>query len=548
MIPIRVTPGEGVASWVSTDIESVSMKISNIRSRLSTLGLALVVLATANLAFAQLGGADPGVAAYPSLLREPIQNRVYQRNAAGKADIAVSLGDDAKGLKITGVTVNGLTAIHYRDEVLSGVPTGGPYEAIISVEQDGRTGQFVAGPFFVGDLWVLAGQSNMEGVGDLTDVTPPNDFVMLLGMDGKWTKAEEPLHWLVDSPDPVHSGDPATREERSKNQHKNRTKGAGLGLPFASVMVNNTGVPIGLVACAHGGTSMEQWSPAKKDDGGNSLYGSMLRQVKLAGGKVKGVLWYQGESDANPTAVELFQQKFTEFIAAVRADFGRPELPFYYVQIGRFIMNAPPIHWNKIQDIQRTIPETVPNTAVISVLDLELDDLIHVGTQGLKRAGTRLAKVALRNQFGRVGAGTPTFDHVSKGLNNTIVVHFKDVNFTGENQNANLNATVQTPPMNDPSNDELGVFAAAQPAVGLKPVRHVAGFSIRKADGTPLQTIFDARVGTSKNTVVLKLTGKLPDEPISLWYGWGYDPICNLVDSADMAVPMFGPISLDGVK
>jgi len=30
---------------------------------------------------------------------------------------------------------------------------------------------------------------------------------------------------------------------------------------------------------------MEQWNPAKKALGGNSLYGSMLRQVKLAGAK-----------------------------------------------------------------------------------------------------------------------------------------------------------------------------------------------------------------------------------------------------------------------
>ena len=123
-------------------------------------------------------------------------------------------------------------------------------------------------------------------------------------MDGTWARAEEPLHWLVDSPDPVHSGDPKDRAKRSAEQHKTRTKGAGLGLPFAVAMVEQTRVPIGLVCTAHGGTSMEQWNPAKKGEGGNSLYGSFLRQVKLAGGKVKGVLWYQGESDASPRGLE----------------------------------------------------------------------------------------------------------------------------------------------------------------------------------------------------------------------------------------------------
>ena len=120
----------------------------------------------------------------------------------------------------------------------------------------------VVGPVFVGDLWVLAGQSNMEGVGDLIDVTPPHPMVMNLGMNGKWARAEEPLHWLVDSPDPVHSGNPNDRAGRSAQQHRTRAKGAGLGLPFAVALVEQTRVPIGLVACAHGGTSMEQWNPA----------------------------------------------------------------------------------------------------------------------------------------------------------------------------------------------------------------------------------------------------------------------------------------------
>ena len=220
-------------------------------------------------------------------------------------------------------------------------------------------------------------------------------------MDGKWAQAEEPLHWLVDSPDPVHSGDPKTRAERSAEEHKTRTKGAGLGLPFAVAMVEQTGVPIGLVACAHGGTSMEQWNPAKKGEGGNSLYGSMLRQVQLAGGKVKGVLWYQGESDAiGGEAWKVYPKVFADFIAAVRSDFGQPELPFYYVQIGRFVTGGDPKGWNAVQDAQRRLPERVPNTAVVSVIDLELDDVHprrHPGPEaGRPAAGADRPARALR--------------------------------------------------------------------------------------------------------------------------------------------------------
>ena len=390
---------------------------------------------------------------------------------------------------------------------------------------------------------MLAGQSNMEGVGDLIDVTPPNPRVMLLGMDDKWAPAEEPLHWLVDSPDPVHSGDPSTRAERSAQFHKARNKGAGLGLPFAVAMVESTGVPIGLIASAHGGTSMEQWNPAKKEQGGNSLYGSMLRQVKLAGGKVRGVLWYQGESDAMGGAWKVYPKVFSDFIAAVRSDFGQPELPFYYVQIGRFVNGADPKGWNVVQDAQRVLVDRVPNTAVVSVIDLELDDGIHVGTQGLKRAGQRLARIAQRELFGQIGATTPTFDRVSKGPHNTLAVKFKGVNM-GSARPSRMGGRRHDGRPNDGSGRHVNSSPGETSGIGLKPERHIAGFSIRKEDGTALPLIFEAGIGKARDTVVLKLSGAVP-AGASLWYGYGMDPYCNLADGSDMAVPVFGPIALD---
>ena len=84
----------------------------------------------------------------------------------------------------------------------------------------------------------------------------------------------------------------------------------------------------------------------------------------------------------------------------------------------------------------------------------------------------------------------------------------------------------------------------AQAVVGLKPSRHIAGFSIRKEDGTEIPLIFDAAVGQARDTVILKLTGPCPRRAF-LWYGYGFDPYCNLTDALDMAVPVFGPIPLD---
>jgi hypothetical protein len=475
--------------------------------------------------------AGQGSGGPPVPIKSPVPHQVVQRDARGLGEIPVALPDDLKGVEITGAEVQisvpdqgrrTIPGTRYVDGKIEHVPAGGPYIVTVFYKRRGESaadGWTEIRPVFVGDLWVLAGQSNMEGVGKLVDVTPPHEGVMALGMDGKWVQAEEPLHWLVDSPDPVHSGNPADRAKRSAEVHRKRSDGAGLGLPFAAAMVEATDVPVGLVICAHGGTSMEQWSPSKKDQGGNSLYGSMLRQVKLAGGKVKGVLWYQGESDANEKAAPGYRKSFVDFIGAVRSDFDRPDLPFYFVQIGRFINDSPPTHWNAIQEAQRVIPDEVANTAVVATVDLELDDMIHVGTPGHKRLGQRLANITLREQFGHMGASTPTLDRVTRGPGNTLVVKFRGVNRT---------------------EDEDGV-------IGLAPERHIAGFSIRKADGKEVPLIFDARVGPSRDAVVLKLIGPVP-EGASLWYGWGRDPYCNLVDALDMAVPVFGPIPLDGIK
>ncbi|HWE34966.1 MAG TPA: sialate O-acetylesterase [Isosphaeraceae bacterium] len=490
------------------------------------LSIALLALLAPAFAVAQqLGGVE-------AELKEPTDQQVYQRDERGRAPIPVRLeakkGEakirDAHVLVKKGSDPNTppsfeVEGVEFADGVLKNVPTGGPYEVRVMTE-GGQ--EYAADDVFVGDLWVLAGQSNMEGYGDLTDVAPPHEKVMALGMDGEWRRAEEPLHWLVDSPDPIHSGDPSDREQRSKQQHKNRRKGAGLGLPFATAMVEATGVPVGLIPCAHGGTSMEQWSPSKKDEGGKSLYGSMIRQIKLAGGKVKGVLWYQGESDANEKAAKEYPKAFADFIRAVRRDLDEPALPFYYVQIGRVVgpmFDAK--HWNAIQEAQRTLPDRVANTAVVAAVDLELDDLIHVGVQGHKRLGKRLAGVALRELFSHGdGRSAPNLDRVTRVGNHTLHVKFKGINESKQGDGT--------------------VF-------GLWRGDHHTGFSIRKADGTLVPLVYEATTAHGPpDTVTLKLNGDIPPGSF-LWYGYGLDPAAVLTDQHDMAIPVFGPIALDDI-
>jgi sialate O-acetylesterase len=496
------------------------------------------LIAFATILLGQVADAPVRQLAAADVLESPMPGAVFQRDANDRARVVLRFREPYRNAKVAQVWTSPHALEQEANELV--IDESGSIELPTGFHHLGARIETPEGPaelnlvLHVGDLWILAGQSNMEGYGDLEDVMPPDEMVRVLGMNGKWSRAEEPLHTLVDSPDPVHSGDPATRADRAKAARLSRKKGTGLGLPFGVYVARATGLPIGLVACAHGGTSMAQWDPAKKADGGNSLYGSMIRQVGLAGGKVKGVLWYQGESDADPEASKKYHEVMTRFIESVRSDLGTPELPFYLVQIGRFVRpgGGDPADWNTVQDAQRRLPEEIANSGVVASIDLELDDLIHVGTQGQKR-------LALREVYGQMGATTPTYDRVTRGPNNSLIVRFKGVNRT---QSEPIRRSLPGLPevnLSNPPHDTQSLF-------GLQPLRRVAGFSIADAEGKDLPLIFDASVGPTRETVVLKLIGEVP-KGASLWYGRGYDPVCDLVDSFDMAVPVFGPIPLDSV-
>ncbi len=172
-----------------------------------------------------------------------------------RREIPIVLDNSDKHATLIEVHVNGPSgAIHGTklvDGKLVGVPVGGPYTVTCRIAVDNRTVTMTAGPIFVGDLWVLAGQSNMEGVGDLIDVTPPHPRVSLLGMDGKWAPGRGALALAGRLAGPCSLGRPQDAHRAiDARRTRARSKGAGLGLPFAVALVEATGVPIGLVACA----------------------------------------------------------------------------------------------------------------------------------------------------------------------------------------------------------------------------------------------------------------------------------------------------------
>lgn len=103
-------------------------------------------------------------------------------------------------------------------------------------------------------------------------------------------------------------------------QRRNREHGAGLGIPFAKEVRQHVQAPIGLIVCSHSGTSMAHWDYRLADQGGRSFYGALLRRVRKLGGKVKGCLWYQGESDTGAETAPRYYDAMVSWMAALRKD------------------------------------------------------------------------------------------------------------------------------------------------------------------------------------------------------------------------------------
>lgn len=135
----------------------------------------------------------------------------------------------------------------------------------------------------------------------------PDPSIHRLSAHLRWEEAREPLHVDIDSA---------------------KTCGVGPGMVFARAVLATTGSPIGLVPCAVGGTAIREWEKGEK------LYEQMVRRARSAqsnGGRIRALLWYQGESDTTHHAASIYKTNMEKLIADVRSDLGLPELPILQV-------------------------------------------------------------------------------------------------------------------------------------------------------------------------------------------------------------------------
>ncbi|NKB68264.1 MAG: sialate O-acetylesterase [Candidatus Latescibacteria bacterium] len=407
--------------------------------------------------------------------------------------------------------------------LLEGVPCGGPYQVELRVKDQRKIiDMLTVDDIFVGDVWIAAGQSNMQGVGNLVDAPRPHPQVRAFYTRDEWAVAVEPVHFLAEAVDVFHNGygtgPDRPRRAALEKARKATEKGVSPALAFALDMRRRTRVPQGIIACAHGGTSMAQWSPALRGEGGASLYGAMLRRYEKLGQPVAGVLWYQGESDADKEAAEVYTEKMKNLVQSSRDDMGLANLPWLVVQIG---CHAAPDgkYWNSIQEQQRLLVGEIDYLDVAPAVDLSIDDGIHISGVGQQILGRRLARLAWRLVF--------------KGRGEKGSIYLKAISVGNK-----------SPKPGDPVTTvvelEYGHVKGKLQSLGLP-----AGFTITNAEGAAIPCLYKT---TLRGNRVFLETGQSAAalQSLSVSYGHGRQPYCNIIDAEGLSLPAMHNVSMQG--
>ena len=493
--------------------------------------------------FGQVASSSPGTApADRVVLTEDYQ--VLQRDAKERASCVVVVPKEVEGTTFV-VTIEDQagnkvrqtesTAIELegarRGVSVEDLEVGGPYTITITAKDNPAATPVRFQRILVGDIWILGGQSNMFGIDRIKEELPELPYLNMLNVlhfqrDSHWCSGVPPIHRIPPSNAPfvIKRQHPEYSDAQVQSVLASNVPVGGIDCSyfFARKLHGDSGVPIGLIPCAIGG-ALAIWDP---QDRAKNRYGFLHHQVMRAGGRVKGMLFFQGEQDAifgdkdqtetKPSLigpVSKYGQQFKEFVESLRKDVQNPDMPVIFAQICRH-HNSPEGRawgWESVRDAQRRLPEYLPHSHCVPSIDLDVIDGLHLDYDSLKRMGERMARLAL--QYSKHGVPPRSEIRVEsvtavKSPLPRIAVKFSGV--TGR----------------------------------LRAPGRPTGFVFKKSTGEALDSIFKVELDPARpDSVILWTTGAPSD--VALYYGAGTAPYVNIVDDDDMPLPAFGPIALE---
>lgn len=272
------------------------------------------------------------------------------------------------------------------------VPVGGLYQIETCLVTDGNAWSEwamrgdIASHIGVGDLYVIAGQSNSSGYGKDYIYDPPEMGVHILKNSRKWCLASHPLQ------DATGCGEIPVNMDSGNTGHS-------MYLSFAKYLMRELGYPIGLIQTSMGGAALEWWKPQE-----GVLYKNMLNRIKLAGGAVKGIVWYQGCSDAVSGLCETYFERFYEVKNGLCVDLRAESLPVLMCQLNRcyaWHTDESDYLWGTVREQQRRLGKE-KDIYVVPTTDCIVSDAFgHNSAKANMALGERLAKTALTHIYGK---------------------------------------------------------------------------------------------------------------------------------------------------
>ena len=309
---------------------------------------------------------------------------------------------------------------------------GGPYDLIVSAEKS-----ILIRDILVGEVWICSGQSNMAfplkremhyekeiSGSDLPEIRLFNFNPVAWPGGGEFTREamqriNEGEYFIAG---PWLSCTPASVSAFS-----------AVAYYFGKELYKNLGVPIGLIHNAVGGSNTESWierktlefHPEFTDMLADWLYNEQVQAwcrtraaenllnapgfnqqhpfapaylfgtgiVPLESFPFRGVIWYQGESNAEK--IEQHEKLFTCMVTDWRRYFNNQEMPFYYVQLSSLNRET----WPEFRDSQRRLMTQIPYAGMAVTSDIGHPTNVH--PKNKKEVGHRLSLWALARTYGQ---------------------------------------------------------------------------------------------------------------------------------------------------
>ena len=224
-------------------------------------------------------------------------------------------------------------------------------------------------------VFILAGQSNMAGRGIVEPQdTVPEKRLLTINKNGQLLIAKEPLHFYEPS-----------------------LAGLDCGYSFGKTIIKNIpdSISVLLIPAAVGGSSISQWL-GDSVHRNVKLLSNFLAKVEIAKqyGTIKGILWHQGESDANEKDIPQYAERLSKLLTTFRSAVDNSKLPVMLGELGSFSKEKK--YFSLINKAINNYSLQDKNTAVISTIDLkDKGDSLHFNSRAQRTMGRRFANAWL---------------------------------------------------------------------------------------------------------------------------------------------------------